>query len=237
MMRTRHKSASRKWNAGLSAPEASRKPLGNWVKGSLPCRKPSFGFLLPQQNDSVHADPRSSGNVGRSPRGGNDMDIAAWLRGLGLERYEQAFSANEYRLGGADARSARLTSRGSGCHSARARSCSRRSPASRRKRAQIPAQARPPPPTTPRACCEAKHRQLTVSVPRLVDFDSPVGTSGRRRAERRHPRLRRLRERRGEPLRGPCRQIHGRWGACLLRLAQGARGRRRAGGPLRPRRR
>ena len=41
---------------------------------------------------------------------------------------------------------------------------------------------------------------------------------------------------RGRPLRGPRRQVHGRRRARLLRLAQGARGRGRAGGPGRARR-
>jgi hypothetical protein len=47
MTRKRPESASRKWSVGLSTPEASRKR--------------SFGFLVPQQNASVHADPSSSG--------------------------------------------------------------------------------------------------------------------------------------------------------------------------------
>ena len=41
---------------------------------------------------------------------------------------------------------------------------------------------------------------------------------------------------RGRALRGPCRQVHGRRRAGLLRLAPGARGRGRAGGPGRARR-
>ena len=48
MMRKRPQSASRKWHARLSTAEASRKL--------------SFGLPVPQQNDSVQADPRSSGD-------------------------------------------------------------------------------------------------------------------------------------------------------------------------------
>jgi hypothetical protein len=47
MTRKRTKSASRKWFAGFSTPEASRTP--------------PFGLRIPQQNASVHADPWSSG--------------------------------------------------------------------------------------------------------------------------------------------------------------------------------
>jgi hypothetical protein len=47
MIRKRRKSGARKWSVGLSTSEAS------W--------KRSFGFLVYQQNGSVHADPSSSG--------------------------------------------------------------------------------------------------------------------------------------------------------------------------------
>ena len=52
-----------------------------------------------------------------------------------------------------------------------------------------------------------------------------------------HPRLPGRGRRRGRALRGARRQVHGRRRARLLRLAPGARGRRRAGGPGRPRHR
>ena len=98
----------------------------------------------------------------------------------------------------------------------------------------------PPPPPPPAGGArgsppfEAERRQLTVMFVDLVG--STALSAPRSRGDARGPA--RLPERgrgRGAAAGGSRRQVHGRRRARLLRLAQGARGRRRAGGPRRAR--
>ena len=82
---------------------------------------------------------------------------------------------------------------------------------------------------------EAERRQLTVM---FVDLVGSTALSARLDPEDMREVIRGLPERRrgrDRALRGPCRQVHGRWRARLFRLAQGARGRGRARGPGRAR--
>src|SRR5260370_30064339 len=90
------------------------------------------------------------------------MDVAEWLRGLGLDQYVPAFSANDIdgevlrRLTGEDLRELGVTSIG---HRRRLLDAI----------AALGAAEAPPPPTpVPIAASEAERRQLTVMVCDLV---------------------------------------------------------------------
>ena len=160
------------------------------------------------------------------------MNVAAWLHGLGLERYVPAFRDHDIdaevlpKLTAEDLISIGVTSVGH-----------------RRKLLDAIADLGMPVPTAvvgapaPGAPAEvdAERRQLTVMFCDLVgstalstrhdpeDFRAPDRTLP--------PRCRRD----GRPLRRLCRQIHGRRRIDLFRISARARGRCRAGGARRPR--
>ena len=163
------------------------------------------------------------------------MDVAAWLRDLGLERYAPAFRDAEItpealpELTDADLRELGL-------------------PLGPRKVVlkAIQALAGPPTPSVgvqaeprpgarrPRPS-QAERRQLTVMFVDLVGSTAlSAGSTPRRCARSSAPT--RTPSRARSPASRARRQVHGRRRAGLLRLAPGARGRRRAGGPGRARR-
>ena len=156
------------------------------------------------------------------------MDIEAWLRELGLERYEQAFRENEIdaeilpKLPSTISKHRRDRRRAP--TQAPRSHCVLDRPSQRRQR------SRAPQPSSPSAePAEAERRQLTVLFCDLVGSTElsarldPEDCAG-------DPRLSALRCSRGRGLRRTRRQVYGRRGARLFRLATGARGRCRAGG-------
>ena len=147
------------------------------------------------------------------------MDVAAWLQGLGLERYVPAFRDNDIdaevlrKLTAEDLISIGVTSVGH-----------------RRKLLDaiaglgmaVPAAVMTAPAPGPPAQVDAERRQLTVMFCDLVGstaLSARLDPGGSARAHRRLPRARR---RDGRPLRRLCRQIHGRRRADLFRLSAGA---------------
>ena len=96
-------------------------------------------------------------------------------------------------------------------------------------------QPRPAPPA-PASSPEAERRQLTVMFCDLVGSTALVGAARSGGHARGHPRLSGRCAGVVARFERPRRQVHGRRRARLLRLAAGARGRRRAGGAGRARR-
>ena len=153
------------------------------------------------------------------------MDISAWLRELGLERYDQAFQKGEIdpallpELTDADLKELGI-------------------PLGPRKRLlkaiSALATGTEPPSAQEARRTEAERRQLTVM---FVDLVGSTALSARLDPEEMREVIRAYQNAvAGEiaALRGARRQVHGRRRARLLRLAAGARGRGRAGGPGRP---
>src|ERR1700731_1656358 len=141
------------------------------------------------------------------------MDVTAWLRDLGLERYVPAFRDNDIdaevlpKLTAEDLISIGVTSVGH-----------------RRKLLDaiaslgmaVPAAVVTAPTPDAPAQVDAERRQLTVM---FCDLVGSTALSTRHDPED----LRELIGRRyGQPPRRVCRQIHGRWGADLFRLSASA---------------
>jgi len=134
------------------------------------------------------------------------MDVAEWLRDLGLGQYAPAFRDNDIdgkvlrRLTGDDLRDLGVTSIGH-----RRRLLDAIATLVDRHRA---IEASPAPSQAPLAASEAERRQLTVM---FCDLVGSTALSGRP-----------LRSRHRRPLRRLCREVYGRRGADLFRLSRGA---------------
>ena len=149
------------------------------------------------------------------------MDVAAWLRGLGLEQYATAFRDNEIdgevlpRLTAEDLKELGVSLIGHRRLLLDAIAALRRP--GRQTTADLPAAA----PLTRRQFREAERRQLTVMFCDLVgstalstrfdpeDLRELIGAYHRASPN-------------GRPLRRLCRQVHGRRRADLFRLSAGA---------------
>ena len=154
------------------------------------------------------------------------MDIGAWLRQLGLERYEEAFRDNEIdaeilpKLTADDLNGLGVTIVG-------------------HRRRMLEALAALPLPNAPHGSASASSAAAVDrgrapaadrDVRRPGRLDRAVGAARSRGHARGDPRLPERGRGRDRALRGPRRQVHGRRRAGLFRLAAGARGRGRAGG-------
>ena len=160
------------------------------------------------------------------------MDIAAWLRELGLERYEQAFRENEIdaeilpKLTADDLKDLGVTTVGHRRKLLEAIAALAEPASAPQAEPSAPAEA------APRARpAEAERRQLTVL---FCDLVGSTELAARLDPEDMGAVIRAYQDmlrRGGRALGRPRRQVHGRRRARLFRLAAGARGRRRAGGP------
>ncbi len=161
------------------------------------------------------------------------MDVAEWLRGLGLDQYVPAFRANDIdeevlrRLTGEDLRELGVTSIG---HRRRlldaiAALCTAEAlPTPIPPIAPYGGSPHPNPPPLAgegRVGAEAERRQLTVMFCDLVGstaLSARFDPEDLREIDR---RLSPLRRRHGRPLRRVCREVHGRRRAGLFRLSAG----------------
>ena len=150
------------------------------------------------------------------------IDIAEWLRGLGLEQYASAFRDNDIDgeiLGGMNAEDLKELGISSFGHRRKLLTAiTALAPATR----DVAQSARA------RHCCHhlrqstRERRQLTVMFCDLVG-STPLSARLRSRGSARgHRRLPSLRRRHRRPLRRFCRQVHGRRRADLFRLSRGA---------------
>ena len=160
------------------------------------------------------------------------MDIGAWLRDLGLERYADSFEAHaidsEVLLELTEADLEKL-----GVVLGHRKKLLKAIAALRESDKEIGKPGEADASRAPRR--EAERRQLTVLFCDLVGSTELCGAARSRGHGRGDPRLSGMLRRGGRALGRARRQVHGRWRARLLRLAAGARGRGRAGGARRAR--
>ena len=159
------------------------------------------------------------------------MDIAAWLRELGLERYEEAFRENEIdaellpKLTADDLRDIGVTTVGHRRKLLEAIAALAEPALAPQAEPSAPAEA------APRARpAEAERRQLTVL---FCDLVGSTELSARLDPEDMGRVIRAYQDSCAEVVErwgGHVAKYHGRWRARLFRLAAGARGRGRAGG-------
>jgi hypothetical protein len=145
------------------------------------------------------------------------MDVAAWLQGLGLERYAPAFRDNDIdaevlmRLTAEDLRELGVASIG---HRRRLLDAIA---ALTEEATTVPAAAVKEISPDALAPADAERRQLTVMFCDLVSSTALVASRSRRSA-RGHRRLSPRRRRCRQELRWVCREIHGRRRLDLFRL-------------------
>ena len=160
---------------------------------------------------------------------GDVLDVAIWLRDLGLERYEAAFRDHEIdaeilpTLTAQDLIDLGVTIVGHRRRLLNAiASLSETTAAVPRRAAALASE--PESPTGQRGRAAPADRDVLSTWSARPNSPAPR-SRGHARGD---PGLPDHRRRRDRPRRGPCRQIHGRWRARLFRLPQGPRGRRRA---------
>ena len=173
------------------------------------------------------------------------MDVGDWLGSLGLERYEQAFRDNEIdvdllpNLTGDDLKDLGVALVGHRRRLldaiARLRDTASGSQAAAAERAIEPSTVAPQPDADDGSGSslrpEAERRQLNVMFVDLVGSTVLSAQARSRGHARGDPRVSEHGRRRDRAFRRSCRQVHGRRRAGVFRLAAGARGRGRAGGP------